>query len=379
MPAKKLNNRRINIQDVDGKKRNIYLPVGTSKAGKDKFKSFAKKLILHQKANLDLSDSDIKYLLSLSNEYKEKLKLLGIKFKDDDAGKYALCVVVNEFIEEKTLEDLSYSTQDKYEKVSARLIKFFGKEKDIRDITFADGKKFFRFLVDEEGLAANSSARRSSGYASTIFINARKIGLISINPFDDVDKNAQPNEDKHFYINAEITNKLFDVINNDEDKLRFVLMRFLGLRCPSELNLLKWSDFDFQKGMVTIRSPKLKKTKKYIRRCPFNLPDVLPIVKEAFSKRKTDYENVVAPVANENLRARVEHWCGAAGLKLWPDLLQNFRRSAVTDACETWESHVVAAYFGHDEAISKKHYRLVHDAHAVRATTIAPMIGRGAA
>ncbi len=38
MPAMKLNNRRINIQDVDGIRRNIYLPVGTSKAGKDKFK-----------------------------------------------------------------------------------------------------------------------------------------------------------------------------------------------------------------------------------------------------------------------------------------------------------------------------------------------------
>ena len=46
------------------------------------------------------------------------------------------------FIEEKTLEDLSYSTQDKYEKVAARLIKFFGKEKDIRDFT----TNYFSFM-----------------------------------------------------------------------------------------------------------------------------------------------------------------------------------------------------------------------------------------
>ena len=60
MPNKKLNNRRISIQDVDGKRINIYLPVGTTKAAKEIFKAFAKKLIKHEQGNLELSDKDIK-------------------------------------------------------------------------------------------------------------------------------------------------------------------------------------------------------------------------------------------------------------------------------------------------------------------------------
>ena len=149
MGNKKLNNRRITIQDVDRKRINIYLPVGTTKAAKERFKSFAKRLIKSQQGNLELSDNDIKYLETLSNVYKEKLKKLGIKFKEENPEEYQLSNLVNVFNKAKNKTDDSEDNKGKYYLTGQRLIKKFGATKDIRDLTQEDGFDFWDYLVKE--------------------------------------------------------------------------------------------------------------------------------------------------------------------------------------------------------------------------------------
>ena len=46
----------------------------------------------------------------------------------------------------------------------------------------------------------------------------------------------------------------------------------------------------------------------------------------------------------------------AAGLKAWPDLFKNFRRSAITDAAKEFPSHVLDSWFGNTEGIRMVHY-----------------------
>ena len=70
-------------------------------------------------------------------------------------------------------------------------------------------------------------------------------------------------------------------------------------------------------------------------------------------------------------------WLGRAGIEVWPQLFVNFRRSAVTDACNVLPSHVVAAYFGHSEAISMANYRMQTATHA-EAFASAPSMLKGA-
>ena len=62
-------------------------------------------------------------------------------------------------------------------------------------------------------------------------------------------------------------------------------------------------------------------------------------------------------------------------MTLWPQLLINFRRSAVTEACDYLPSHVVAAYFGHSEAISYANYRMTTTTHAGAYASIPSMLG----
>jgi hypothetical protein len=80
-------------------------------------------------------------------------------------------------------------------------------------------------------------------------------------------------------------------------------------------------------------------------------------------------------ITHTSLTKRVKQWIGAAGLELWPQMLVNFRRSAVTDACSYLPSHVVAAYFGHCEAISYANYRMTTAAHAVNFAAAPSVLG----
>ena len=371
MPNKKLNNRRLSIQDVEGKRINIYLPVGTTKAAKEIFKAFAKKLIKHEQGNLELSDKDIKYLETFSTVYKEKLKKLGIKFKEENPEEYQLFNLVNVFNKAKDKTDDSEDNKGKYNLTGQRLIKKFGATKDIRDLTQEDGFDFWDYLVTECNQRRDGTARRINGYAHTIFNSAVKKKLIDISPFDEVPKNSKPNHERHFEITPEITQKIWKYITNDEDKLRFVIMRFLGLRCPSELNLLQWNHFNFHDGMVKIHAPKNKKNSKYIRWMPFTHPNVLPVVKRAFEKRnRGGDESIVTPLDQTNLSYRVRRWIGAAGLEVWPNLLSNFRKTAVTEASRVLPSHVVCAYFGHSEKVSKENYRMVTEVDAANFSSL---------
>jgi len=85
---------------------------------------------------------------------------------------------------------------------------------------------------------------------------------------------------------------------------------------------------------------------------------------QAYVKRAKDDASIVPAITHTSLTKRVKQWLGAAGLMLWPQLLVNFRRSAVTDACSYPPSHVVASYYGHSEAISLANYRMTTATHA---------------
>ena len=124
-----------------------------------------------------------------------------------------------------------------------------------------------------------------------------------------------------------------------------MLLRYLGLRAPSEINVLTWKDVDWDNLQLTIRSPKLRHHKNHgQRRCPISHCDVLPVLTSAYAKRATDDAPIVPPITHTSLTKRVKQWLGAAGLKQLPQLLVHVGRSAVTDACRYLPSHVVASY-----------------------------------
>lgn len=374
--SKPKKQKRVQIYGLNGNRPNLKFPATTTKNQIEDFKRNASALILAMQLQRPFTKAEQRWLKDQPESIRGKLRLLGIIVGEDPLREERrLDRLTSRHIKAK--RNVGEGTIDKLTLNARRLEKFLGADRDIREITDDDAAGYCDWLVSKQGLDPNSSARRALGYAHEFFERAVRDGHCSRNPFKgrDLPKNVKPNEDKHHYICPEQTRLLWSVLQCDEDRMRFVLMRYLGLRSPSEMNQLTWADVDWSSNVLTIRSPKLKRyAKKYSRRCPFSHPDVLPVFKEAYARRESDKSQVVERIAHAPLTRKVQGWLGAAGLDLWPDLLTNFRRTAVTDACDIWPSHVVAAYFGHSEVISKRHYRMTHDAHAAKAATATPLI-----
>jgi len=365
--------KRVQLRGVHGRRVNLKFPPGTTKEELATFKRVAQRLVQSRMGNLDLLPQDIMYVRSHGKKVADKLRLLGVSFdeqpgKSNEAqlGSYASRVIASK----------SGETERKLNDAALKMEGFFGRTKDIREIDKTDALSFGKWLIETERLAENSTVRRILGYASQIMARAVDDGIIARDPFSgkDIPKAVRTDRTKWKYISPEETMRLWNAIQTQEDQTRFVLLRLLGLRAPSEINTLTWRDVDWETFQLTIRSPKLRRQKNQgQRRCPINHRDVLPVLKQAYDNRAAEDAPIVRPITHTSLTKRVKQWLGAAGLELWPQLLINFRRSAVTDACGYLPSHVVAAYFGHSEAISVANYRMTTATHA-EAVAAAPSL-----
>jgi integrase len=368
--------RRVQLRGVHGNRVNMKFPACTTKEELGTFKRVAQRLVQSQLGNLGFFPQDIAYVQSHGKRVADKLRRLGVSFDEqpDKADEAQLGTYASRVIASKTGE-----TERKMSDAARRMERFFGRTKDIRDIDKTDALSFRKWLIEKERLAENSTTRRTLAYASQIMARAVDDGIISRNPFSgkDVPKAVCPNLTKWRYISPEETMRIWNGIQTEEDQIRFVLLRYLGLRAPSEINVLTWKDVDWETHQLTIRSPKLRHHKNLgQRRCPISHPDVLPVLSQAYGKRTADDAPIVPPITHTSLTKRVKQWLGSAGLKLWPQLLVNFRRSAVTDACSYLPSHVVASYYGHSEAISLANYRITTATHA-EAVAAAPSFIEG--
>jgi len=356
--------RRLQLRGVHGKRVNMKFPPCTTKEDLGTFKRVAQRLVQCQLGTLAFFPQDIAYVRVHGTKVTHKLHLLGISFEEqpEKNEEARLGDHLSRFIASKSGE-----TERKLNDTATRLERFFGRTKDIRDIVPTDALAFKKWLIEKEHLAENSTARRTLGYASQFFEAAVSDGLIARNPFksQDIPKAVLADKSRWHHITTEATLRLWNAIQTEDDRVRFVLLRFLGLRAPSEINALTWKDVDWPSLQMTIRSSKLQHHKHQGHRiCPISHPDVRQVLQRAYAKRLSDNSPLVPVITHTSLTKRVKQWIGAAGLELWPQLLVNFRRSAVTDACGYLPSHVVAAYFGHCEAISYANYRMTTAIHA---------------
>lgn len=368
--------KRIQLRGVHGRRVNMKFSPCTTKEELATFKRVAKRLVQCRLGNLAFFPQDIAYIQSHGKMMAHKLGLLGVSFDEqtESSGDAALGPYLGRFIASKSGE-----TERKLTDAARRMERFFGPSKDMRDIVPTDVLAFRKWLIEKESLAEHSTARRTLGYASQFMEAAVSDAIIGRNPFKspDISKAVRTNLDRWHYIDCAATLRLWNAIQTEEDQVRFVLLRFLGLRAPSELNALTWTDVDWSCQTLTIRSQKMRQHRNQGHRiCPISHQDVLPVLQKAYDNRMADDSPIVPVITHTSLTKRVKQWIGAAGLELWPQLLINFRRSAVTDACEYLPSHVVAAYFGHSEAISKANYRMTLASHA-HACANAPSVLHG--
>ena len=287
--------------------------------------------------------------------------------------------VLSEFLKCYILSrpDVKPATLEVWQQPCWNLTEFFGADRPLRTITTGDCEQFKAWLLTQE-LAAATVAKRLS-FARTFLHVARKHKLIDENPFSEVKIPAANVSARQRFIDREMVQKLIDAATPIWRTI-IALARFGGLRCPSEVLSLERRHVDWERGRVTVPSPKTDRYDgKESRTIPL-FPELRMYLEEAFELAEPGQTHVVGgnhlakatrPTGWKscNLRTSFGKLIKRAGLEPWPRLFHNLRSSRETELLEKFPVHVVALWMGHDAKVSLKHYAQTTDEHYDRAAS----------
>lgn len=278
---------------------------------------------------------------------------------------------VDAYIASRT--DLEESTGYNLKLVRGRLVEYFGSDKPIADVSPADADAWRLWLLERIG---PNTTRRFCGRAKQFFRWAVRKRILAESPFQDMKGlNVQANKEREFFVDRGMAQKVLDACPNLEWQALFSLARYGGLRNPSETLLATWDDMDFERGRITVHSPKTKRYGRDTRVVPM-FCELRPILEALFNEREKELgrppsaaDHIVKRyrVKGMNLRTQLERIIKRAGLSAWPKLWQNLRSSRATELASEFPAHVAAAWLGHSTLVAQKHYWQVTDGDFAKA------------
>lgn len=265
--------------------------------------------------------------------------------------------------------NLKPNTKRNFEATRKRLVDHFGAERSLAEISAGDADDWRETLLKRLSMATVS---REVKRARQYFRAAVRKRIITENPFADLASPAQVNSTREFFITADATAKVLEACPNNEWRLIVALSRYGGLRCPSEHLNLKWGDIDWDRGRITVRSPKTAHLAGGGSRIVPLFPELKPYLDQAWVEAKDKAEFVVTcrRDTNTNLRTRFLKIIERAGLKPWPRLFHNLRASRQTELTAQFPLHVVCEWIGNSALIADKHYLQVTDDHYADASRL---------
>ncbi len=356
--------RLIQFMGADGERKTIRLgtvSVRVAQAVQVRIEHLASAAI----SGHAIDDATAQWLATLEEPFLAKLAAVGLLPRRVTAS--PLQTFLDAYIASRG--DTKPNTRIVYGHSRRCLIEFFGADRSLRDITPGDADEWRLWLKTDQNLADNT-VRRRCGIAKQFFSAAVRKGLIAKNPFADLPAAIRGNTDRLYFVTRENAQRVLDACPDAQWRLLFALSRFGGLRCPSEHLSLRWTDIDWDRNRITVRSPKTEHHPGGASRLIPLFPELLPHLRQAFEEAEPGTEFVVTRYrgTNQNLRTQLAKIIRRAGLEPWPKPFHNLRATRETELAESYPLHVVCAWIGNSQLIAAKHYLQVTDDHFAQAS-----------
>ena len=198
-----------------------------------------------------------------------------------------------------------------------------------------------------------------------------KFDDIAANPFAEVSCGPQTNEKRKHEVTRETIEKVIAACPNAEWRLLFALARYGGLRVPSEVAELKWSDVKWSESRFVVHARKVEHHEGHETRVVPIFEELRPYLEEAFEaapEGSVHVRSIARPgVEARNLRTQALRIVEAAGVEAWPRLFNNLRASRADELERTFPSHVVDKWIGNSAKIRRDHYLLTLESDFARA------------
>ncbi len=341
------------IAYIDGEKH--CFPLGqVNKKTAERFANNIDALLNERRLNSVLSREVVNWLAGLDDKIHGLLverELAEPRLRVESIGK-----LIDSYA--KTRTDVTERRREKFKNAKDRLIKYFG---DVapHSVTPADAEEYSRWLLTQ---VASTTAMKECQMCSQFFRYATRKELISRNPFDGVSVGTSTNDERRVFVARDVVAKVIDACPDWQWRTVVALARYGGLRCSSEVALLKWTDFQWDADRFTVTSPKTKRYGKASRVVPL-FPELRPFIDEAYFEMAKAGDNWVIPMLNgqasKNLGTTFKKIIARAGVEVWPKPFQNLRSSRQTELEKDHPTHVVCSWLGNSPKVAHKHYLTV--------------------
>ncbi len=272
---------------------------------------------------------------------------------------------------------------DNHRQAVDKLEAFIGRDVPLRGLTRGDADRWHRGMIHEIGLSPNTAGQNVKR-CRQMMKSALDDGLIESNPFKEVKIDLSSDGTKNRFIDTDTADAILEACPDQEWRTIFTLARFGGMRCPSEVLALRWSDIVWGRSRFKVRSSKTARYGKGERIVPL-FPEVLRELEALFAIAEPGVKcSVDAYVIQRyrcteaNLRTTLYRIIDNAGVERWPKPFMALRASRRTELERAGKhaNHVLNAWFGHTAAIADKHYlQVTEDDYSAAVVSVGPFVG----
>ena len=250
--------------------------------------------------------------------------------------------------------------------------RFLARDIPLASLTRAEAERFHRWMMatgnGSPGLSANTAGQHIKR-CRQMMRAAIQDRFVDDNAFDGIKIDLRSDKSKNVFVDSAAAKAILEACPDQEWRTLFALARFGGLRCPSEVLGLRWSDIHWGQGRFKVRSPKTEKAGKAERIVPL-FPELLNELNSLFGLVAPGVGSpadgfVIARYRDTetNLRTMMGRIIDRAGLARWPKPFMALRASRRTELERSgrFANHVLNDWFGHTGAIAEAHYLQVTD------------------
>ncbi|EMB18316.1 integrase family protein [Rhodopirellula europaea 6C] len=255
---------------------------------------------------------------------------------------------------------------ENYRQAVDHLEAYLGKDAPLGSLVKGDVERWQRWMIDDKKgpkLSPNTAGQNVKR-CRQMMRQAVDDNLIESNPFVGVKIDLRSDTSKNRFIAADQATAIMEACPDQEWRVIFGLCRFAGLRCPSEVLRLRWSDIQWNRGRFKVTAPKTKRYGKGTRIVPLfrevrtELDALFSIVGPGLECAADSYVIQRYRCSEANLRTTYNKIVERAGLAVYPKPFMALRASRRTELERSGrhKNHVLNDWFGHSGAIAETHY-----------------------
>jgi integrase len=316
-------------------------------------------LIAAKKMGLPIDSETAAWLGKIDADVHDRLVELGLaQPRDERPASATLNAALNDYIAKRAR--LKPNTIRNYRTTQRLLESHFGGDRLVAAIHAGHARDYREWLV---GKYADATVSREVKRAKQFFEYAKDHRLVTDNPFAKIKAGAQTNQSRKFFVTREVVDKLMEALPDNDHRLALALVRYGGLRPPSEFKGLTWDCIDWAKRKILIRVPKKEHLDGHEARFIPIFGGIRPYLEQAFEEAP-DGAVYVIPRRFHNdgvFYAALLRCIERIGIKPWPKLLVNLRASLETELSRNKPGHKVRAYLGHSREVAEDHYLMLTD------------------